>query len=376
MAPTELLARQHLKTIETFAAPAGLRIALLTGREKSRDRETLLVALRERRIDILIGTHALFQEPVAFRDLALVVIDEQHRFGVHQRLALQEKGAGRGAELLVMTATPIPRTLLLTSYGDMDVSRLDEKPPGRKAVTTSVVPSERQEEVVDGLARAIAAGAQVYWVSPLVAESEVLDFAAAEERHADLKKRFGDKVGLVHGRLSGKEKDRVMSAFAAGDLSILVSTTVIEVGVDVPNASIIVIEHAERFGLAQLHQLRGRVGRGAAQSSCILLYRKPLSEAAQTRLNMVKSTEDGFIIAEQDLKLRGGGELLGTRQSGLPEFRVARLPEDEALLQAARDEARLVLSRDPELSGPRAETLKLLLYLFERNDAVKLVWAG
>ena len=376
MAPTELLARQHLKTIETFAAPAGLRIALLTGREKSRDRETLLAALRERRIDILIGTHALFQEPVAFRDLALVVIDEQHRFGVHQRLALQAKGAGRGAELLVMTATPIPRTLLLTSYGDMDVSRLDEKPPGRKPVTTSVVPSERQEEVVDGLARAIAAGAQVYWVCPLVAESEVLDIAAAEERHADLEKRFGDKVGLVHGRLSGKEKDRVMSAFAAGDLSILVSTTVIEVGVDVPNASIMVIEHAERLGLAQLHQLRGRVGRGAAQSSCILLYRKPLSEAAQTRLNVMKSTEDGFIIAEEDLKLRGGGEVLGTRQSGLPEFRVARLPEDEALLQAARDEARLVLSRDPELSGPRAETLKLLLYLFERDDAIKLMRAG
>ena len=229
---------------------------------------------------------------------------------------------------------------------------------------------------MDGLARAIAAGAQVYWVCPLVAESEVLDIAAAEERHADLEKRFGDKVGLVHGRLSGKEKDRVMSAFAAGDLSILVSTTVIEVGVDVPNASIMVIEHAERFGLAQLHQLRGRVGRGAAQSSCILLYRKPLSEAAQTRLNVMKSTEDGFIIAEEDLKLRGGGEVLGTRQSGLPEFRVARLPEDEALLQAARDEARLVLSRDPELSGQRAETLKLLLYLFERDDAIKLMRAG
>ena len=376
MAPTELLGRQHLKTIETFAAPAGLRIALLSGREKGGERKEILAALAEGRVDILIGTHALFQEPVAFRDLAFVVIDEQHRFGVHQRLALQAKGTGRGAELLVMTATPIPRTLLLTGYGDMDVSRLDEKPPGRKPITTRVIPDERLEELVTELERPIAKGAQVYWVCPLVAESEVLDIAAAEERYVDLKKRFGDKVGLVHGRLTGKEKDRVMAAFAGGDLSILVSTTVIEVGVDVPNASIMVIEHAERFGLAQLHQLRGRVGRGAAQSSCILLYRKPLSEAAQTRLSVMKSTEDGFVIAEEDLKLRGGGEVLGTRQSGLPEFRVARLPEDEALLQAARDEVRLTLFRDPELAGPHAEELKLLFYLFERDDAIKLMRAG
>ncbi|HYB05855.1 MAG TPA: ATP-dependent DNA helicase RecG [Methyloceanibacter sp.] len=376
MAPTELLARQHLRTVETFATPAGLRVALLTGREKGREREGILAALRDGHIDILIGTHALIQEPVEFRDLALVVIDEQHRFGVHQRLALQKKGTGRGAELLVMTATPIPRTLLLTSYGDMDVSRLDEKPPGRKPVTTSAMSSERQAEVVEGLARAIAAGARVYWVCPLVAESEMLDIAAAEERHAELKKRFGEKVGIVHGRLAGKEKDGVMAAFAAGHLSILVSTTVIEVGVDVPNASIMVIEHAERFGLAQLHQLRGRVGRRAAQSSCILLYRKPLSEAAQARLNVMRSTEDGFVIAEEDLKLRGGGEVLGTRQSGLPAFRVAQLPEDEALLQAARDEARLVLTQDPDLNGPRADALKLLLYLFERDDAIKLMRAG
>ena len=376
MAPTELLARQHLKTIGSFAASAGLKIALLSGREKGAERKEILAALAEGRIDILIGTHALFQEPVTFRDLAFVVIDEQHRFGVHQRLALQAKGTGRGAELLVMAATPIPRTLLLTSYGDMDVSRLDEKPPGRKPIETSAIPSERLEELVNKIERPIAKGAQVYWVCPLVAESEVLDMAAAEERHAALQNRFGNRVGLVHGRLSGKEKDRVMAAFAAGELSILVSTTVIEVGVDVPNASIMVIEHAERFGLAQLHQLRGRVGRGAAQSSCILLYRKPLSEAAQTRLNVMKSTEDGFVIAEEDLKLRGGGEVLGTRQSGLPEFRVAQLPEDEALLRAARDEARLVLTRDPDLSGPRAEELKLLLYLFERDDAIRLMRAG
>jgi ATP-dependent DNA helicase RecG len=373
MAPTELLARQHLKTIEGFAVPAGLRIGLLTGREKGRERETPLAALREGSFDILIGTHALFQEPVEFRDLALVVIDEQHRFGVHQRLALQTKGTGRGTELLLMTATPIPRSLLLTSYGDMDVSRLDEKPAGRQPVTTSVMPRERLNQLVNELERPIGNGAQIYWVCPLVAESEVLDIAAAEKRHADLKKRFGDKVGLVHGRRTGKEKDKVMAAFAAGNLSILVSTTVIEVGVDVPNASIMVIEHADRFGLAQLHQLRGRVGRGAAQSSCILLYRKPLSEGAQARLNVMRATEDGFVIAEEDLRLRGGGEMLGTRQSGLPEFRVARLPEDESLLQTAREEARLVLASDADLNGPQADQLKLLLHLFERNDAIKLM---
>jgi ATP-dependent DNA helicase RecG len=376
MAPTELLARQHMKTITSLGEPAGLRIALLTGRERGREREAILTALEEGGIDILIGTHALFQEGIEFSDLGLVVIDEQHRFGVHQRLALQGKGGGNGAELLVMTATPIPRTLLLTSYGDMDVSRLDEKPPGRKPVATANVPLERAEEVIARIGRAIASGTQVYWVCPLVEESEQLDLAAAEERHADLAKRFGNRVGLVHGRLAGKEKDRVMAEFASGALSILVSTTVIEVGVDVPNASIIIIEHAERFGLAQLHQLRGRVGRGAKESSCILLYRQPLSETARERLAVMRRTEDGFVIAEEDLRLRGGGEVLGTRQSGLPLFRIARLPEHEALLQAARDEARLILTRDPELKGEGAETLKLLLYLFERDDAVRLMRAG
>ena len=376
MAPTELLARQHLKTITEFGAAGGLRIALLTGRERGKERASILAALKDGGIDILIGTHALFQDGIAFRDLGLVVIDEQHRFGVHQRLALQAKGSGPGAELLVMTATPIPRTLLLTSYGDMDVSRLDEKPPGRKPITTRTVPLERLDEVIARIARAVEAGAQVYWVCPLVAESEILDLAAAEERYAELSKRFGDRVGLVHGRLGGKDKDRVMAAFASGALSILVSTTVIEVGVDVPNASIMIIEHAERFGLAQLHQLRGRVGRGAKESSCILLYRQPLSEAARERLGVMRRTEDGFIIAEEDLKLRGGGEVLGTRQSGLPLFRIASLPEHEELLQAARDEARLRLARDPELKGQDAEPLKLLLYLFERDDAIKLMRAG
>ncbi len=376
MVPTELLARQHFQTISAFGAAAGLRIALLTGRERGRERAEIVEGLQAGRIDILIGTHALFQEPIAFKDLGLVMIDEQHRFGVHQRLALQAKGSGPGAELLVMTATPIPRTLLLTSYGDMDVSRLDEKPPGRKPIATRIVPLERLVEVVSRIKRAMSSGAQIYWVCPLVAESEVLDIAAAEARYAELRARFGDHVGLVHGKLSGKEKDRVMAAFAAGDLSILVSTTVIEVGVDVPKASIMIIEHAERFGLAQLHQLRGRVGRGGAESSCILLYRQPLSETARERLNVMRRTEDGFVIAEEDLRLRGGGEVLGTRQSGVPLFRVATLPEHQALLEAARDQARLALSRDPELKGEDAAALKALLYLFKQDDAIKLIRAG
>jgi ATP-dependent DNA helicase RecG len=376
MAPTELLARQHLATISGFAEAVRLRVALLTGRERGRERNAILDALKDGSIDILIGTHALFQETIQFRDLGLVVIDEQHRFGVHQRLALQAKGTGTGAELLVMTATPIPRTLLLTSYGDMDVSRLDEKPPGRKPIVTRTIPLERLDEVIDGVDRAVDRSAQVYWVCPLVAESEVLDIAAAEERYAALRARFGDKVGLVHGKLAGKDKDAVMAAFASGALSILVSTTVIEVGVDVPNATIMIIEHAERFGLAQLHQMRGRVGRGAAESSCILLYRQPLGETARERLNVMRSTEDGFVIAEEDLRLRGGGEVLGTRQSGLPAFRIAVLPQHQVLLEAARDGARLRLSRDPELKGKDAEALRLLLYLFERDDAVRLIRAG
>jgi len=376
MAPTELLARQHLATITTMAEPAGLRVALLTGRERGKDRTAILDALKAGEIDILIGTHALFQEAIEFRDLGLVVIDEQHRFGVHQRLALQAKGTGAGAELLVMTATPIPRTLLLTSYGDMDVSRLEEKPPGRKPIATRTVPLERIDEVVDGVERAISKGAQVYWVCPLVEESDVLDVAAAEERYTALRARFGDKVGLVHGRLSGKEKDAVMARFASGNLAVLVSTTVIEVGVDVPNASIMIIEHAERFGLAQLHQLRGRVGRGSAESSCILLYKQPLGEVARERLNVMRDTEDGFVIAEEDLRLRGGGEVLGTRQSGLPAFRIALLPQHHELLAAARDTARLTLSRNPTLQGDDGTRLRLLLYLFERDDAVRLMRAG
>ncbi|MET0689198.1 MAG: ATP-dependent DNA helicase RecG [Methyloceanibacter sp.] len=376
MAPTELLARQHFATLAKLAAPAGLRVALLTGRERGRDRADILAALKAGGTDILIGTHALFQETIALRDLGLVVIDEQHRFGVHQRLALQAKGSGGGAELLVMTATPIPRTLLLTGYGDMDVSRLDEKPPGRRPVKTSAVPLDRLDEVTEGVARAVKGGAQIYWVCPLVTESELLDLAAAEERYAALKKQFGDRVGLAHGKLAGKDKDRVMADFASGALSVLVSTTVIEVGVDVRNASIMIIEHAERFGLAQLHQLRGRVGRGSAESSCVLLYKQPLGDVARERLNVMRQTEDGFVIAEEDLRLRGGGEVLGTRQSGLPAFRLASLPEHTDLLEAARDEARLKRARDPDLKSPDAEALRLLLYLFERDDAIKLMRAG
>lgn len=376
MAPTELLARQHLATISSFAKAADLRVALITGRERGPEREVILEALKAGEIDILIGTHALFQESIQFHDLGFAVIDEQHRFGVHQRLALQAKATGTGAELLVMTATPIPRTLLLTSYGDMDVSRLDEKPPGRKPIVTRTVPLERLDEVVDGVGRAVASGGQVYWVCPLVAESELIDAAAAEERYAMLHAKFGDKVGLVHGQLSGKDKDAVMAQFASGELDILVSTTVIEVGVDVPNATIMIIEHAERFGLAQLHQLRGRVGRGAAESSCILLYRSPLSDTARERLKVMRTTEDGFVIAEEDLRLRGGGEMLGTKQSGLPAFRIAILPDHRDLLEAARDAARLRLARDPTLKEKDAESLRLLLYLFERDDAVRLMRAG
>ncbi|HTH18398.1 MAG TPA: ATP-dependent DNA helicase RecG [Magnetospirillum sp.] len=374
MAPTEILARQHLATIEPLAAAAGVRVGLLTGRDKGKSRERLLEALAAGEIDIIIGTHALFQEDVAFCDLALAVIDEQHRFGVHQRLELAAKGAA--VDMLVMTATPIPRTLLLTAYGDMDGSRLDEKPPGRQPVATRVLPLARMDEVIDGVARAIKGGARVYWVCPLVEESENSDLAAAEERHRHLVQLFGDRVGLVHGKMKGAAKDKVMADFAEGALDILVATTVIEVGVNVPEATIMVIEHAERFGLAQLHQLRGRVGRGSGASTCLLLYDSPLSETAKARLEIMRATEDGFLIAEEDLRLRGGGEVLGTRQSGLPEFALADLTIHGELLAAARDDARLILDRDPEMKTPRGEALRVLLYLFDRDAAVRTLRSG
>jgi len=376
MAPTEVLARQHADTIAPLAAAAGLRLGLLTGREKGRPRKEVLERLASGEIDILIGTHALFQDDVTFKDLAFAVIDEQHRFGVHQRLALQTKGGDGGANVLVMTATPIPRTLLMTHYGDLDVSRLTEKPAGRKPVQTTLVSLDRLEQVTDGLRRAVAEGAQIYWVCPLIETSDVSDLAAAEERAAHLGQIFGSTVGLLHGAMSGAAKDAVMAAFTANELKILVSTTVIEVGVNVPNASIMVIEHAERFGLAQLHQLRGRVGRGSRQSYCVLLYKSPLGETAEARLKMMRDTEDGFLIAEKDLELRGGGEVMGARQSGVPEFRIADVPGYAELLAAARDDAALILSRDPKLLSPRGQALRMLLYLFECDEAIRLFRAA
>ncbi|GIK99725.1 MAG: ATP-dependent DNA helicase RecG [Alphaproteobacteria bacterium] len=374
LAPTEILARQHHATIAPLAEAAGIRLALLTGRDKGKARDATLEGLASGEIPLAVGTHALLEEDVRFADLALAVIDEQHRFGVHQRLGLQ--GKGRGVDVLVMTATPIPRTLMLAVYGDLDVSRLTEKPAGRQPIDTRTVPLERLDEVVAAVGRAVEGGARVYWVCPLVEESEAVDLAAAAERHAHLVQLFGEQVGLVHGRMKGPEKDAAMAAFAAGRTRILVATTVIEVGVDVPEATIMVIEHAERFGLAQLHQLRGRVGRGTGRSTCLLLYQAPLGETAKARLGILRETDDGFRIAEEDLRLRGAGELLGTRQSGMPQFRLADLSVHAELLAAARDDARLILERDPELAGPRGKALRILLYLFERDAAVRTVRSG
>lgn len=374
MAPTEILARQHYERLEPLLAPAGLRIALLTGRLKPAQRKAVHAEIAAGAVDIVVGTHALVQSDLAFRDLGFAVVDEQHRFGVQQRLALGAKGAA--VDVLVMTATPIPRTLALTAFGDMDLSALDEKPPGRKPISTRALPASRINEVVAGLQRALAEGARAYWVCPLVEENEDLDLAAAEARATDLRHYFGDRVGLVHGRMKGPEKDAAMEAFQRGDTQILVATTVIEVGVDVPEATIMVIEHAERFGLAQLHQLRGRVGRGAGESSCLLLYKGPLSEMARARLMTLRQTEDGFRLAEEDLRLRGEGEILGTRQSGLPGFRLADIVAHARLLAIARDDAELILRRDPDLTSERGEALRALLYLFERDEAIRLLRAG
>ncbi|TPM96388.1 ATP-dependent DNA helicase RecG [Mesorhizobium sp. B2-1-3A] len=374
MAPTEILARQHLATIAPLAAKVGLRIAILTGREKGRERTETLAGLASGEIDIVVGTHALFQETVTFHDLVLAVIDEQHRFGVHQRLAITAKGDA--PDMLVMTATPIPRTLVLTAFGDMDVSKLTEKPAGRQPIRTVTLPLERLDELVGRMEDAVAGGQKIYWICPLVEESEEIKLMSAEDRFASLKPLFGDRIGLVHGRMKGAEKDEAMRAFKEGETRILIATTVIEVGVDVPDATVMVIEHAERFGLAQLHQLRGRVGRGDKPSSCVLLYKDPLGETAKRRLSVMRETEDGFLIAEEDLKLRGEGELLGTRQSGTPGFQVAHIEAHADLLEAARDDARLILSRDPELQSDRGEALRLLLYLFGRDEAVRLLRAG
>ncbi len=375
LAPTEILARQHHATLTRMAAGTGVNIALLTGRDKGRARESILMGLLDGSIHICVGTHAIFQEAVNYRNLALVVIDEQHRFGVGQRLLLSQKGK-RTPHCLAMTATPIPRTLTLAQYGEMDVSRLDEMPPGRQPIDTRVVAVERVGDVIEALGRHIAGGQQAYWVCPMVRESETDDIAAAEARHAELAQRFGEDVVLVHGQLRPEAKDAAMEQFAQGRAKLLVATTVIEVGVDVPNATLMVIEQAERFGLAQLHQLRGRVGRGSGKSTCLLLRGEALSETGRERLALMRETQDGFRLAEEDLRLRGGGELLGTRQSGDTPFRVASLEQIAELLPVAHDDARLLIERDGGLTGERGDAARLLLYLFERDYGVQLLRGG
>ncbi|MCC5966747.1 MAG: ATP-dependent DNA helicase RecG [Natronohydrobacter sp.] len=375
MAPTEILARQHLESLTPLAQAAGVEIALLTGRDKGAERAAKLAALAEGRIQIVLGTHAVFQKGVDFRDLRLAVIDEQHRFGVAQRAALADKGAG--VDMLVMTATPIPRSLALAQYGDMDVSVLDEKPPGRKPVQTALVSTARLEEVIDHLRRAIAEGRQAYWVCPLVEESEVSPLTAAQARFEHLRTALGEGVvGLVHGQLPSAEKDAAMARFVAGETKLLVATTVIEVGVNVPNASIMVIERAESFGLAQLHQLRGRVGRGAAASTCLLVYEPPLGETAARRLKLLRDTEDGFRIAEEDMAIRGAGDLIGTAQSGLPRFRVADLERQAGLMAIAQSDARKLLADDPELTSTRGQAARVLLWLMEQDKAIRFLSVG
>ncbi|MEO5867532.1 MAG: ATP-dependent DNA helicase RecG [Sphingomonas sp.] len=374
LAPTEILARQHCETLRRQLAGLPIEIAVLTGRDKGRVREATLMGLDSGEIDILIGTHAIFQEGVCYKDLGLIVVDEQHRFGVAQRMMLQAKGPS--PHLLAMTATPIPRTLTLANYGEMDVSRLDEMPPGRQPIETRVISEDRLPEVVDALARHLSDGGQAYWVCPLVEESEKSDLAAAEARAEALKARFGDRVGLVHGRMRGPAKDAVMADFAARRIGVLVATTVIEVGVDVPNATLIVIEHADRFGLAQLHQLRGRVGRGSGKSNCLLIRGSALGETSRARLALMRETNDGFRIAEEDLRLRGAGELLGTRQSGEEGFRLATPDMLGELLPVAHDDARLLIDRDGGLDGPRGSAARIALYLFERDTGVALLRSG
>jgi ATP-dependent DNA helicase RecG len=377
MAPTEILARQHIKTITPLAERAGLTVAILTGREKGKERRDILARLEAGEIDFLVGTHALIQDDVIFKSLALAVVDEQHRFGVRERLALTSKGDA--VDVLVLSATPIPRTLVLTYFGDMDVSELREKPAGRQPIDTRAVPMSRLEDVMEAVGRALSAGKLVYWICPLVEESEAEGtdhLTNATERFESLKKRFGEKVGLVHGQMKGTEKDRAMAQFAAHETGLLVATTVVEVGVDVPAATIMVIENAERFGLAQLHQLRGRIGRGSEASTCLLLYREPLGEMSKARLKVIRETTDGFRIAEEDLKLRGEGDVLGVRQSGLPGYRIARPEAHGQLIAQARDEALRIMKENPKLTGPRGEALRCLLYLYERGEAIPLMGAG
>jgi ATP-dependent DNA helicase RecG len=375
MAPTEILARQHFEALQPLAASAGITLELLTGRDKGRERQIKLAALEQRKIQLLVGTHAVFQKDVIFNDLRLAVVDEQHRFGVRQRLELGQKG--QSVDVLVMTATPIPRSLALAQYGDMDVSLLDEKPPGRKPIATALVSSGRIDEVVAKLRSAITDGRQIYWVCPLVEESELSDLTAAEDRFKRLRAALGDEaVGLVHGQMPAAEKDLAMQRFQAGETNLLVATTVIEVGVNVPNATIMVIERAESFGLAQLHQLRGRVGRGDQQSTCLLMYQAPLSKSGHKRLTVLRETEDGFRIAETDLKMRGAGDLIGTAQSGLPRFRVADIEAQPDLMAVAQSDARKLLADDPKLETPRGLAARTLLWLTEQDQAIRLITVG
>jgi ATP-dependent DNA helicase RecG len=371
MAPTEVLAKQHHRTLSRLSP---VPVALLTGSVKGRERSKLLRALKDGSLPMIVGTHALFQEAVEYKDLGLAVIDEQHRFGVTQRLLMGAKG--QHTDVLVMTATPIPRTLVLTQWGEMDVSRLTEKPAGRQPIRTSLHSLATMPEVLEGVARKLDEGAQVYWVCPLVAESELIDLAAAEERVIELRMRFGDRVGLVHGQQSPEVRDAALAAFTAGTIRLLVATTVIEVGVDVARASVMVIEHAERFGLAQLHQLRGRVGRGADASFCLLLHEDWVNETARRRLTLLRDTDDGFLIADEDFRLRGGGDVLGTRQAGAPGFRLADPVEHEGLLEMAHRDAAVLLLRDPDLISERGRAIRWLLRLFERTEAMKTLASG
>ncbi|MEP1612449.1 MAG: ATP-dependent DNA helicase RecG [Roseobacter sp.] len=375
MAPTEILARQHLESLFPLAQEADVKLEILTGRDKGKERAKKMLALAEGHINILVGTHAVFQSDVVFQDLRLAVIDEQHRFGVRQRLALGEKGPA--TDVLVMTATPIPRSLSLAQYGDMDVSILDEKPPGRKPIKTALISTDRMTEIVDRLRAVIAEGRQCYWVCPLVDESEIVDLTAAQERFKYLRAALGEEeVGLVHGQMAAVEKDAAMAKFQAGETKILVATTVIEVGVNVPNATIMVIERAEIFGLAQLHQLRGRVGRGEAASTCLLMYQAPLSETGRRRLEVLRGTEDGFEIADTDLQMRGAGDVIGTAQSGVPRFRIADLETQSGLMATAQSDARRLLSVDPNLESERGKAARLLLWLMRQEEAIRLISVG
>ncbi len=375
MAPTEILARQHLQGLRPLAEEAGVVLEILTGRDKGGERQSKLAALAKGDIQVLVGTHAVFQADVHFADLRLAVVDEQHRFGVRQRLELGRKGDR--ADVLVMTATPIPRSLALAQYGDMDVSILDEKPPGRQPIKTALVSTEKLDQVVERLRAAVSEGRQCYWVCPLVEESEVSDLIAAEERFKRLRAALGEGVvGLVHGQMPPADKDAAMQAFQKGETQVLVATTVIEVGVDVPNATIMVIERAETFGLAQLHQLRGRVGRGQGASTCLLMYQPPLGETGQRRLEVLRETEDGFVIAETDLKMRGTGDLIGTAQSGVPKFRVADLERQAGLMAIAQSDARKLLHDDPLLETSRGQAARMLLWLMRQDEAIRLISVG